>query len=97
MLNTLKQWWNENERSAERQPELLLCITKLMVGMMGMDGKFDDCEREEIVRLLGDHFGQSRQQSLALIEQGDAADLRFNEVVHQITSAYSVEGVLNFV
>jgi len=91
MLNTLKHWWHEEEKSSHRQPELSLCITKLMVGMMGMDGKLDDCEQNEIVKLLGEHFGQSRQESFALIEQAKSLNLQFDEIIYQITSEYDLD------
>ncbi len=90
MLNTLKHWWNEDEKSSHRQPELSLCITKLMVGMMAMDGKLDACEQHEIIKLLGDQFGLDQQESLVLIEQANTSDVRFNHIVHQITSEYDL-------
>jgi len=45
MLNTLKQWWHEDQQTGPRQPKLSLYITKLMVGMMSMDGKLNTTAR----------------------------------------------------
>ena len=90
MLNTLKHWWHEDQQSGPRQPKLSLYITKLMVGMMSMDGKLDQREQDEIVKLLGEHYGQSRQESIALIEKATDSDLKIGDIVRRITSEFDV-------
>ncbi|PIX55755.1 MAG: hypothetical protein CO188_01385 [Zetaproteobacteria bacterium CG_4_9_14_3_um_filter_54_145] len=94
MLNTLKNWWSGNPDSQTKIPELSLAITKLMVGMMGMDGRIDASERVEINFLLREHYGLTAVEGEALIEQclsGDAENLRFNEIVEHINSNYDLE------
>ncbi len=90
MLNTLKQWWHADQQSGPQQPKLSLYITKLMVGMMSMDGKLDQRERDEIVKLLGEHYDQSPQESLALIEKATDSDLKISDIVRRITSEFDV-------
>jgi len=91
MLNTLKQWWHEDQQSGPEQPKLSLYITKLMVGMMSMDGKLDQRERDEIVKLLGEHYGQSRLESMALIEKATDSDLKISDIVRRITSEFDIQ------
>ena len=83
MLKTIQGWWRREE-GAQQKPELTLAITKLMVGMMTMDGKIDAQERATIVSSLGEQFGLSAQESDALIVQAtdkERTDLRFSAVV----------------
>ena len=93
MLKTLKGWWRREEGS-QQKPELTLAITKLMVGMMSMDGKLDDDEHREIVKQLSEQFDLSEEESDALIEQAqdnERDDLRIDLVVAQIVDHYTVE------
>ena len=92
MLKTLKGWWRREEGS-QQLPELTLAITKLMVGMMSMDGKLDEEEHAEIVKQLAEQFNLSAEESDALIEQAqdsERADLRIDLVVKQIVDHYNV-------
>ncbi|WP_236075218.1 TerB family tellurite resistance protein [Mariprofundus sp. EBB-1] len=93
MLKTIQGWWRREE-GAQQRPELTLAITKLMVGMMSMDGKIDDDEQAEIVKLLGEQFELTTEESSKLIEQArdtSRADLRIDLVVDQIIDQYNVE------
>ncbi|OIO67488.1 MAG: hypothetical protein AUJ57_11295 [Zetaproteobacteria bacterium CG1_02_53_45] len=93
MLKTIQGWWRREE-GAQQKPELTLAITKLMVGMMTMDGKIDAQERATIVSSLGEQFGLSAQESDALIVQAtdkERTDLRFSAVVEQIVEHFNVE------
>lgn len=93
MLKTLQGWWRREE-GCEQKPELTLAITKLMVGMMSMDGKIDEEERGEIVLLLADQFSLTAEESLNLIEQAqdaDRTDLRIDKVVAQVVEHYNVD------
>jgi len=93
MLKTLQGWWRREEGN-EQKPELTLAITKLMVGMMSMDGKIDDEEHNEIVKVLGEHFNLSAEECEVLIEQAkdnERADLRIDKVVGQIVEHYNVD------
>jgi len=91
MLNTLKNWWHEDEQTGPQQPKLSLYITKLMVGMMSMDGKLDQREHNEIVKLLGEHYDQSPQESMDMIEKATASDLKIDHIVRRITSEFDVQ------
>lgn len=93
MLKTLQGWWRREE-GHQQLPELTLAITKLMVGMMSMDGKIDAEEHAEIVKVLGEHFNLSAEESDKLIEQAqdsERADLRIEHVVKQIVDNYNVD------
>jgi len=93
MLKTLQGWWRREE-GHQQLPELTLAITKLMVGMMSMDGKIDAEEHAEIVKVLGEHFKLSAEESDKLIEQAQDAertDLRIENVVKQIVDNYKVD------
>ncbi|MDQ6997299.1 MAG: TerB family tellurite resistance protein [Mariprofundus sp.] len=93
MLKTIQGWWRREE-GAKQRPELTLAITKLMVGMMSMDGKIDDDEQAEIIKLLGEQFELTAEESSKLIEQAkdtSRSDLRIDLVVDQIVDQYNVE------
>ena len=93
MLKTIQGWWRREEGS-EQKPELSLAITKLMVGMMSMDGRIDDGEHAEIVNMLGDQFELTAEESFNLIEQAkdtSRSDLRIDKVVGQIIEHYNVD------
>ncbi len=93
MLKTIQGWWRREE-GTQQKPELTLAITKLMVGMMAMDGKIDDDEHAEIVKMLGEQFELTAEESSNLIEQANdtsRSDLRIDKVVEQVTDQYNVE------
>jgi len=93
MFKTIQGWWRREE-GAQQKPELTLAITKLMVGMMTMDGKIDAEEQAEIVKLLGEQFGLTAQESAELIEQATDAertDLGFDVVVEQVVEHFNVD------
>lgn len=92
MLKTIQGWWRREEGS-QQKPELTLAITKLMVGMMSMDGNIDDEEHAEIIKQLGVQFDLSIEESANLIEQAKdtgRSDLRIDKVVEQIINHYNV-------
>ena len=66
MIKTLKNWWNQEEAGSE-EPELKLAVTKLMVGMMAMDGNVDGVEYSEVVRLLTENYNLSSEASKQLV------------------------------
>lgn len=93
MIKTLKNWWNQEEAGSE-EPELKLAVTKLMVGMMAMDGNVDGVEYSEVVRLLTENYNLSSEASKQLVEDAmdnERDDLQFSKVVAQIESSFSVE------
>jgi len=93
MLSSISKWWHQEER-CEKEPELELAITKLMVGMMAMDGKPDADEYAEVSRHLSHRFSLSAVEVAALIEEvknNDRTDLRFDKIVKQIEAEYSVD------
>ena len=92
MLKTLSDWWNQEDGNTQ-EPELKLAITKLMVGMMHMDGETEE-EHAEIVKQLGEKFDLNADESAELIEQAkdnSRDDLRFSKIVKQIEAAYPLE------
>jgi len=93
MLNTLKNWWSGEAHSQQDTQDLALAITKLMVGMMSMDGRIDASERVEINFLMREHYGLTAVESEELIEQcvnGDVENMRFEAIVDQINANYDV-------
>ncbi|WP_227819467.1 tellurite resistance TerB family protein [Mariprofundus micogutta] len=93
MLKTMQGWWRREE-GAQQKPELTLAITKLMVGMMSMDGKIDENERGEIILMLADQFGLTADESESLIEQAtdkERTDLCFAAVVEQVSEHFNVD------
>jgi len=93
MLKTLQGWWRREE-GCHQKPDLTLAITKLMVGMMTMDGKIDDDEHREIVNQLAEQFSLSAEEASSLIEQAqesDRTDLRIDKVVSQVVDHYNVD------
>ena len=93
MIKTLKNWWNQEELNSE-EPELKLAVTKLMVGMMAMDGNVDEVEYGEVIRLLNENYSLSIEESKALVENAmdnERDDLHFSKVVAQIEKSFSVE------
>jgi len=93
MIKTIQGWWRREE-GAQQKPELTLAITKLMVGMMSMDGKIDDNEHAEIIKMLGEQFELTAEESSNLIEQAkdtSRSDLRIDKVVEQVVAHYNVE------
>ena len=93
MLTTLKRWWYQ-EDVCSKEPALELAITKLMVGMMAMDGTLHDSQHEEIRNLLNSRFGLSAQESDEMIKQAldkDGCELTFNKIVKYIESNHTVE------
>jgi uncharacterized tellurite resistance protein B-like protein len=93
MLNTLKNWWNQ-ETEGVAEPELNLAVTKLMVGMMAMDGHVDEVEHGEVIRLLSHHYQLSEDEASSLVEQArdnERDDLRFSKVVTQIEKNFSID------
>ena len=93
MLNALKKWWR-NEEDCGETPELKLAITKLMVGMMGMNGTKSVEEYNEIILLLEKYFDLTHEEGVSLIEEAlddSSTKLRFDKVVHKVENSFSVE------
>jgi len=93
MLTTLKKWWYQEEPCTEK-PALELAMTKLMVGMMTMDGDLHESQHGEIVRYLNARFELSEEESKELIEQTlskDACAGSFAKIIAFIEENYGVE------
>ncbi len=88
MFKTIQGWWRREE-GCQQMPELTLAVTRLMVGMMSIDGKIDDVERQQIVTMISEQFGLSSEESNDLIAQAIESDLPSNLVVKSITDNYS--------
>ncbi len=90
MLKTIQGWWRREE-GCRQMPEITLAVTRLMVGMMSIDGKLDDDERQEIVAMVCKQFDISADESDTLIEQALNSELGIDMVVKKITDSFSVE------
>ncbi|MDQ7003223.1 MAG: TerB family tellurite resistance protein [Ghiorsea sp.] len=93
MIKTLKNWWHQEEIDSG-EPELKLAVTKLMVGMMAMDGNVDGVEYSEVIRLLNENYNLSIEESKLLVEEAmdnERNDLHFSKVVAQIEKSFSIE------
>ncbi len=97
MLTTLKNWWHQEE-VCTLNPDLELSVTKLMVGMMTLDGSIDSEEKEEISHLLNVRFGLSDDEAQDLVIQAmddTRTDLTFTKVVKHIEANYSQQDRIN--
>ncbi len=97
MLTTLKNWWHQEE-VCTLNPDLELSVTKLMVGMMTLDGRIDSEEQKEIVHLLNVRFGLSDDEAQDLVIQAmddTRTDLTFAKVVKHIEANYSLQDRIN--
>lgn len=93
MLSSIKKWWHQEE-TCDQEPELELVITKLMVGMMVMDGEPAADEYLEISRHLKNRFALCDEDIDSLIAEAKntkRTDLNFNKIVKQIEARYSLE------
>ncbi len=93
MFKTIQGWWRREE-GCQQKPELTLAVTRLMVGMMSIDGKIDDEERQKIAEMVGEQFDLPEGDSAELIGQAmddERDDLRIDLVVQKIVDSFSIE------
>ncbi|MES0371729.1 MAG: TerB family tellurite resistance protein [Mariprofundaceae bacterium] len=90
MLKTLERWWKEEEELHPDKPELTLALTKLMVGMMAMDGVMHENQKAEIIKQLSERFDLSAEESEELMQQASESDHRFEVLVEQINESFDV-------
>ncbi len=92
MLKTIQGWWRREE-GCQQAPDLMLAVTRLMVVMMGIDGKLDQQEYQEISDLISEQFDLSSEKSMELIAQAmdtGRRDLEVQYVVKSIRENYTV-------
>jgi len=93
MFKTIQGWWRREE-GCRQMPEITLAVTRLMVGMMSIDGKLDDNERQEIVAMVSDQFDIPAAESANIIEQAmdsERSELGIDLVVKKITETFSLD------
>jgi len=93
MFKTIQGWWRREE-GCQQKPELTLAVTRLMVGMMSIDGKIDDEERQKIAKLVSGQFDLPHDESDELVGQAmdnERDDLRIDLVVRTIKDSFSIE------
>jgi len=93
MFKTIQGWWRREE-GCRQMPEITLAVTRLMVGMMSIDGNLDDDERQEIVTMVCEQFNISADEGATLTEQAldtERRELGIDLVVKKITQSFSVE------
>jgi len=93
MFKTIQGWWRREE-GCRQLPEITLAVTRLMVGMMSIDGKLDDDERQKIVTMVSDQFDISAEESASIIEQAmdsERSELAIDLVVKKITESFSLD------
>ncbi len=93
MFKTIQGWWRREE-GCQQKPELTLAVTRLMVGMMSIDGKIDDEERQKIAELVSEQFDLPSDESAELVGQAmdnERDDLRIDLVVQTIKDNFSIE------
>jgi len=90
MLKTIQGWWHREE-GAEQKPGLTLAITRIMVGMMTVDGIIDDTERAEITNMLGDFFDLTPENAEAILAEAIESKDTFSHVIRQIDEKYDME------
>ena len=93
MFKTIQGWWRREE-GCQQKPELTLAVTRLMVGMMSIDGKIDDEERQKIAELVSEQFDLPQKESDELVGQAmdnERDDLRIHLVVETIKDSFSID------
>ena len=93
MFKTIQGWWRREE-GCQQKPELTLAVTRLMVGMMSIDGNIDDKERQKLAELVSEQFDLPQADCTELIGQAmddERSDLRIDLVVQQIVDSFSTD------
>jgi uncharacterized tellurite resistance protein B-like protein len=91
MLKTLQRWWQEEEELHPGKPELTIAVTKLMIGMMAMDGVMRDEQKAEIIRLLGERFNIPPAESEVMMQKASESEHRFETLVEQLNESFTME------
>ena len=92
MFKTIQGWWLREE-GCRQKPELTVAVTRLMVGMMSIDGKIDDAERQKITTLVGEQFNLSEADCSDVVGQAmddKRSDLQMDLVVQKIVDSFSL-------
>ena len=97
MLNTLRQWFDLEAELITEEPDKMLIISKLMYGMIAMDGGIDEYEKKEVSDLMHERFGLSREESEAMIMQLGEEEHNFEETIRQANKLFSQEEKLSLV
>jgi len=93
MFKTIQGWWRREE-GCQQKPELTLAVTRLMVGMMSIDGTIDDNERQKLAELVSERFNLPQADCTELVGQAmddERSDLRIDLVVQQIVDSFSTD------
>ena len=91
MIKTLQRWWQTEEELHPGKPELTIAVTKLMIGMMAMDGVMREEQKTEIIRLLGERFNLPAEESESLMQQASGTEHRFETLVEQLNESFSMD------
>ncbi len=101
MLQKLKNMWNKSDtaNATNKEHDISLAITAVMVEIMHIDGKLDEAEHNEIITAVEKRFGLSTQEVHELVEQakkevGNANDM--HQFTSQIIKHYTTEERIDF-
>jgi uncharacterized tellurite resistance protein B-like protein len=97
MIKTLREWFDLESDLISKQPDKMLVISKLMYGMIAMDGGIDEHEKREVAALMNHRFGLSQDESETLIQQLSEEQHNFENTIRQANDLFSSEEKLSLV
>jgi len=97
MINTLRQWFDLESDLIAEEPDKMLIISKLMYGMIAMDGGIDEHEKQEVASLMNQRFNLSSGESEAMIQQLSEEQHNFEETIKQANKLFDADEKLSLV
>lgn len=101
MLKKIKEMWSgtSEESSANKEHDISLAVTAVMIEIMHIDGELEEAEHNEIIVAVEKRFGLSTDEVHKLVEKAKQAKANANDL-HQFTSQiikhYSTEERIDF-
>jgi len=97
MIKTLREWFDLESDLITEQPDKMLIISKLMYGMIAMDGGIDEHEKKEVASLMNSRFGLSQEESEKMIQQLGEEQHNFESTIREANELFSSEEKLALV
>lgn len=97
MIKTLREWFDLESDLIAEEPDKMLIISKLMYGMIAMDGDIDEHEKREVATLMNSRFGLSQDESETLIQQLSEEQHNFEATIRQANELFSSDEKLALV
>ena len=97
MIKTLREWFDLESDLITKQPDKMLIISKLMYGMVAMDGGIDEHEKQEVASLMNSRFDLSQDESEKMIQQLSEEQHNFESTIRQANELFSADEKLSLV